>query len=153
MARVGAKIPYQYRIILFSVLLISWCTGIGVYIFQEWIRVETPIGLGLHPAQKITRNIHGAAAFAMMIIYGYILASHVPSSWRQNRQRIAGLFLIGMQFVLIISGYLVYYAAGEELLKVVKFTHLIVGVMFPTILIIHIIGAMVTKPKRRKKAA
>lgn len=153
MSPIRAKIPLNYRLFLFTVILVAWLSGIGTYILQEWVRVDTELGLSNHPQQYNIRRIHGVSAFLMMIIYGYMLASHVPASWKQNRQRISGIILLSAQFILIASGYFIYYFAkiDDWVTSYIKNTHLIVGILFPTMLIAHIIGAALTKPKSRKK--
>ena len=150
---VRAKIPLSYRLLLFIGLLITWLSGLGTYIFQEWVRVDTEFGPSYHPQQKNIRRVHGASAFFMMIVYGYLLASHIPAGWKQNRLRKSGLFLIIAQFIMIASGYFIYYFAKEEdrITDFIKDTHLIVGIMFPTMLIIHIICAIYSKPRPKKK--
>jgi len=137
--------------VLFIGIFIAWVSGIGTYIFQEWVRVETIFGASYHPQGKNLRNIHGASAFFVMIVYGYLLASHIPAGWKQNRLRKSGLFLIGAQFLMIVTGYFIYYLAKEDDLvtEYIKLTHLIVGVMFPTMLIIHIISAIYFKARAR----
>lgn len=152
MNKIRAKIPLNYRLFIFFLILIAWLSGIGLYIFQEWIRVDS---FSYHPFQKYIRRVHGAAAFLMMITYGYLLASHVPSSWKQRRLRISGLALLTSQFIMIITGYFIYYLIQENDIAtdIVKATHLVVGLLFPTILIIHILTAIHSKPTRKTNKA
>ncbi len=149
MKPVRARIPLTYRLILIGAILTSWTTGVTVYVFQEWVRVNGEFGLTYHPVQTITRQIHGASAFAMMIIYGYLLASHVPFGWKQKRQRKLGLLLLGLQFLLIISGYTIYYSGNKSLVHFTATAHIIVGLTFPLILISHI--ALALKARVRSK--
>lgn len=142
MKPVRAKIPLPYRLTLIGVILTSWTTGITIYILQKWVRVQGEFGLTYHPSLSNFRQIHGAAAFAMMIIYGYILAAHVPSGWKQRRQRKLGLLLLALQFLLIISGYIIYYTGNENLFYLTATTHIITGLTFPLILIAHITLAL-----------
>jgi len=150
MKPVRARIPLPYRLILIAVLLTSWITGITVYIFQKWIRVSGEFGATFHPLQTDARQIHGAAAFGMMIIYGYLLASHVPFGWKQQRQRKLGLLLLTLQFLLIISGYIIYYTGNPQLLQYTATAHIIVGLTFPLILIAHITLSLEARRKRSK---
>lgn len=152
MSPVKAKIPLNYRLVLFIVLLISWLSGLGTYIFQEWVRVDTEFGLSYHPQQKNIRRIHGASAFFMMIIYGYLLASHIPAGWKQKRLRKSGLVLIAAQFMMILTGYFIYYFAKEDDLatELIKTTHLIVGVLFPTMILVHIFSVIYAKARKSK---
>ena len=149
MKTVRSRIPLSYRLILIGMLLTSWITGITIYIFQKWVRVQGEFGLTYHPAQSDFRQIHGASAFAMMIIYGYLLASHVPHGWKQQRQRKLGLLILGLQFFLILSGYIIYYTANESLQQFTATAHIITGLTFPLILIAHIALALKARSKAK----
>jgi hypothetical protein len=85
----------------------------------------------------------------MMIIYGYLLASHVPHGWKQQRQRKLGLLILGLQFFLILSGYIIYYTANESLQQFTCTAHIITGLTFPLILIAHIALALKARSKAK----
>ncbi|WP_411826413.1 hypothetical protein [Luteolibacter sp. AS25] len=145
MARVTVKIPWVYRSWLFLVLLVSWCSGLAFFIMNRWITVEGDFGPEKHPWQFDILKIHGAAAFLMMIFYGYLLASHMPAGLKAKRERVLGLSLVAAQGVMILTAYLLYYSAGEKFREVVGYAHLIVGVTFPFLLLAHVVSG-----RRRK---
>lgn len=149
MAKVRSKIPLNYRIVLFTVLSLSWCTGLGLYVMQRWIRVQTPFGEGYPEQLAFTRQVHGVAAFCMIFIYGYLLASHVPEGWKQRRMRGLGLTLLLMQLLMIVSGYIIYYASDPKLLVVVKYMHFVTGLSYPLILVCHIFSGALSRPRRK----
>jgi len=146
MARVTFRIPWSYRIWIFLFLLISWLTGIAFFVLNKWIFVEGEFGPEKHPWQYPVLRIHGAAAFLMMITYGYLLASHVPAGWKQKRQRRSGLILVCAQGFLILSAYGLYYLADEGFRVLVSYAHALVGVTFPLLLAVHIISGRHSRP-------
>jgi len=99
--------------------------------------VEGEFGLQKHPWQYNVLRVHGAAAFMMMIAYGFLLGSHVPSGWKQKRQRKTGLLLVFAQGFIIVSAYILYYA-GDEFRSVVSWAHASTGFVFPLLLAMHI---------------
>ncbi|MGJ8635013.1 MAG: hypothetical protein ACSHX7_13935 [Luteolibacter sp.] len=150
MPRVTIKIPWAYRSWLFTVLLTSWCTGIAFFILNRWITVEGDFGPEKHPWQFTILKVHGAAAFLMMIFYGYLLASHIPAGWKAKRQRALGLALVSAQGLLILTAYFLYYAAGESFRQFIGYAHLITGVTFPFLLLAHIISGKRKAPRPQK---
>ena len=138
MARVGARIPGSYRTILFLILTLSWTTGLTFFVLNPWVTTEGDFGPEKHPWQSSVLKIHGAAAFIMMIGFGYMLASHIPAGWRTKRLRRVGLSLVISESLLISSGYLLYYAAGDGFREMVSYIHTAIGFGFPFLLATHI---------------
>jgi hypothetical protein len=139
MARVTLKIPWQYRTWLFAFILLSWVTGVTFFILNRWVEVEGEFGLEKHPAQAIFLKAHGAAAFLMMISYGYLLATHVPAGYKSKRQRFLGLSLVAAQGFLILTAYGLYYVGGQNSHDLIGYAHASVGFIFPFLLATHVI--------------
>ncbi len=100
--------------------------------------VEGDYGLVKHPWQFPVLQTHGAAAFLMMVSFGFVLGSHLPRSWKTKKKRKTGLLLIALPSFLIISAYLLYYLSDEKVRDWVEYAHLAVGFMLPFILALHI---------------
>jgi len=143
---VRLKIPKPYQIWFFCLLATSWCSGLTFFILSKWFIVEGKYGLVKHAWQFPALQIHGFAAFFMMISFGFLLGSHVPYSWNSKDKRKSGIALLAMPTFLIITAYLLYYIAEDTNREWVAYTHLAVGSSLPIILILHIL----TKIKQRK---
>jgi len=141
MARVSSKIPRAYRLSLFALLLTSWSTGIAFFILRRWVTVEGEFGPEQHPWQFAILRTHGGAAFLMMISYGFLLASHVPAGRRAQRMRRLGGGLVALQGFLILSAYLLYYAADDRFRVVIGYAHASTGFVFPFLLMAHLYSA------------
>jgi hypothetical protein len=150
MARIHLRIPWRYRGLLFGILALSWLTGLAFFVLNRWITVEGEFGPEKHPAQAVFLKVHGAAAFAMMISYGYLLASHVPAGLRSRRQRTIGLTLVAAQGFMILSAYGLYYISGEQFREWVSYAHASVGFIFPALLAFHVISG--AREKKRGPA-
>jgi hypothetical protein len=148
MARINLKIPWRYRGLLFGLIALSWLTGLTFFVMNRWITVEGEFGPEKHPAQAIFLKVHGAAAFAMMISYGYMLASHVPAGLRSRRQKIIGLSLVSAQGFMILTAYGLYYISGEEFREWVSYSHASVGFLFPALLGWHVISGIRQRKRR-----
>lgn len=147
MAKVTIKIPWRYRLWIFVFFATSWVTGILFFCFNRWVTVEGDFGPEKHPWQNWFLKVHGGSAFMMMILYGFMLASHVPSGWKSRRQRFVGLSLVGAQGVLIVSAYFLYYSGHPEFRELIGYAHSFVGATLPLLLALHITTG------RRKKGA
>lgn len=136
---VTVKFPWKYKTVLFGVLVVSWVSGLTFYVLARMIRVEGEFGLEQHPLQYPVLQVHGAAAFLMMISYGYLLASHVRASWKTKKNRTFGILLIACHGGTIVTGYLLYYLSGEGLAykNLVSYAHFTIGFMYPFLLVSH----------------
>lgn len=144
----GLRMSLFIRVGLFAVLSTSWCTGITFFVLNRWFVVEGDFGPEKHPWQFNVLKIHGAAAFLMMIVFGCLLAAHVPAGWRTKRLRVQGITLVSAQGFLIVSAYLLYYIGGEEFRTLVGYAHASVGFVFPFLLIWHLMsGRFRRRPK------
>ena len=94
MSKLKVKFPKRYKWLFSSLLMASWISGLTFFILNKWITIEGDFGPEKHPWQFPTLQIHGAAAFLMMISFGYILGAHVPPSWKPKRMRKFGISII-----------------------------------------------------------
>ena len=138
MRPISVKIPQGVQNFIFFVLLVSWCSGIAFYIFSHWITIDGDFGPEKHPWQYPMLQIHGAAAFLMMMSFGAMLAAHVPHSWKLKRSRGIGLTLVSVMAFQMITAYILYYLAGEETRPWFVNAHAAVGLMIPVLLVAHI---------------
>ncbi|HMJ05834.1 MAG TPA: hypothetical protein VK474_06215 [Chthoniobacterales bacterium] len=90
------------------------------------------------PAESWVLKAHGAAAMATLLLVGTLLPMHVKFAWRARRNLRSGLTLLGIFGFLILTGYGLYYAGGEELRAWTSQAHLWVGLALPLFLGGHV---------------
>ncbi|MGJ8671386.1 hypothetical protein [Rubritalea sp.] len=176
MLRVQMKMSWPARAILALIILTSWCSGLAFYIFNNFLEIEGEFGPEKHPLQYTILKIHGAAAFAMILTFGYLLASHIPIGLKAKRERLVGLTLTFIQLALIVSAYFLYYGDGdgelrsnilvEALAKLLPLSdehkeireetftfllHFYAGLCYPLFIILHIVLGKRNSNKRRAK--
>ena len=83
-------------------------------------------------------KVHGGAAMLALLALGSLLQRHVPKGWRVGRKRVTGLAMLASCAVLIVSGYLLYYAGGEALRQISSYVHLGFGVALSALVLVHI---------------
>ena len=139
MRRITFRIPQPYKYFLFSLVLVSWTTGVTFYYLSNWGAMEGDFGSQKHPAQFPLLMTHGAAAFLMILSFGGLLASHIPSAWKLKRSRYLGLTMVTLVAFQMLSAYLLYYVAWEEARPVIANLHAAVGFSLPFFLLTHVL--------------
>lgn len=91
-----------------------------------------------HPAEPWMLRIHGAAAMAGLIVYGSLLPIHVRRAWAVRRNVVLGISVICFLLLLTVTGYLLYYAGGEELRPIISAAHWVIGLAVPLLLWWHV---------------
>jgi len=148
MRKITVIFPKLYRNGLFTVLAASWTTGIIFFILSRYITVPGDFGPEKHPWQYPVLQIHGAAAFFMMMAFGSIIATHIPMTWKLQRLRKLGLTMAAAIGLQIVSAYFLYYLANEDWRAWVANSHAALGVSLPLLLASHIV---VGRRSRRTK--
>jgi len=74
----------------------------------------------------------------MLIVAGSLLPIHVRVGWHQRKNLLAGIIVVAIFVLLIVSGY-VLYCSDEETRPVFSALHWIIGLGAPAALIWHIL--------------
>lgn len=128
-----------------ALLVISGAVWLVLHYFMA---VQGEFGETHHPLETWMLKLHGAAAMAGLIIYGSLLPIHIRRAWAIRRNIYLGIGLVAIMLLLTITGYLLYYAGGEETRPVISAAHWILGVIVPALLAWHVVSG-----KRRSRAA
>lgn len=123
---------------VYAVFAILFASGAAWWISQPWLRSAAGDGSAPSALEPWLLKIHGAAAMAALAILGILYPLHLVRGWRARRNRGWGSGLVAVCATLILTGYLLYYAGGENLRSAASAIHLWLGLIFPVILIVHI---------------
>lgn len=132
-----------YRRLLYGVLALLFFSGAA---WAYWNNLVSSPGNFQMSAKAWAMKIHGAAAMAILVLVGMLLASHVRFAWRARRNRGNGSLFLGAFGILTITGYVLYYAGAESLRAWTSWTHLAVGLALPLLLVLHIWLGKRTRP-------
>ena len=139
MKRIALHFPRLWKAALYAVLAMSWLTGTTWFVLHQWVRIEGDFGEEHSAWEPVLIRVHGASAMLMMVFYGYLLASHVPTGLRSKRNRVLGLALVFSIGFLIFTAYGLYYLGGEQFRNVVSWAHASVGFALPFVLALHVV--------------
>ncbi len=96
-------------------------------------------------------KIHGAAAMFALLVLG-ALTAHVRRGWKARTNRLTGAFIIAVNIFLIVTGYGLYYAGGEELRAWLSRWHAWIGLGVVVLLPAHILaGRAIVRKKHLRK--
>ena len=113
-----------------------WVSGVGWLVFHYFLRQTGEFGALPHPLEAWWLRLHGAAAFATLWLLGMLWVIHLAPGWRTHR-RPSGIALAVMLGVLTVSGYLLYYAGGDNARAAIALVHWVVGAAVPLFLLPH----------------
>lgn len=136
---------WQYRALLGTVIALAFSGLIWLIVHYGW-------GAGAdqlpHPAEVWLIRVHGAAGFASLFMAGLLATQHIPHGWRlttlnlRNRQhkasqRRTGLTLCSLGACAILSAYLLYYFAPENMRPALGWAHAALGMGLAMLLPFH----------------
>jgi hypothetical protein len=82
--------------------------------------------------------VHGVLGYAGAILFGSLLARHVPAGLRQRRRVFSGCAGVGLVGVLLLSALMLYYAGSEVVRELTSWTHQALGVLAIGVVWAHI---------------
>lgn len=123
------------RRLLYSTVVVLLASGVC------WALIHYA-GAQLYLSEPLLMKIHGAAAMAAPILIGGLLTVHVPGGWAEERSRLSGSAMLATCALLMLSGYVLYYAGNEAMREISSYAHLGLGLALPILLGLHLV-----KPK------
>jgi len=113
-------------------------TGCG-WLVCHYVLAETgDFGPLPHPQEGLWLELHGAAGMIALVLFGSLLPSHMLRAWSQRRGRASGGTLAGLFVLLTVTGYGLYYVAGESFRAWISVVHWAVGLAVPLLLAAHV---------------
>ena len=123
---------------LYSVFTLLWLSGLLWLLFHYFMRIEGDFGITAHPAEKWWLRLHGLMVFAVLFALGTVLPVHARRAWQLKKNRHSGVLMSSLFLWLAGSGYALYYLASEANADWLPVLHWGVGIVVPTIIVMHI---------------
>jgi len=125
------------KLAIYAILGATWGSGILWIVLHYFLARQGEFGSEPHPLERWTLALHGAGAFAALLLGGWLWKAHVAPWWDSPNRRASGIVLVALGAVLIVSGYLLYYASGDALRDFVGALHWTIGVLLAVPLLVH----------------
>jgi hypothetical protein len=82
--------------------------------------------------------VHGGAAMIVLLLLGALFPLHMARGWRGHLNRVTGGLMIGLNTVLIVTAFGLYYLGSDALRPWISDVHIAAGLVFPIGIIFHI---------------
>ncbi len=128
-----------HRRMLYAVFVLLLATGLLWLGFHYFISLKTEFGDTHHPLEAWWLKLHGLAAMLALIVFGSLMPGHIRNAWHHRKNRGSGGSMVVLLALLALSGYLLYYAGGEELRQFTSLAHWAIGLAMAPLLILHIV--------------
>ncbi len=76
-------------------------------------------------------QLHGAGAFAALLLLGALVPLHVVPAWKSRRNRASGVGILLTMGVLVVSAYALYYCGDERWRAALSGLHSWLGLASP----------------------
>ena len=139
MRRNGFRLTLSHETWMYSVSGALFATGALWLVFHYFVRIEGAFGPAPHVLERWWLRLHGAAAFAMLFLLGTIAVNHARQAWVARRNRVTGTIMASLNALLVVTGYLLYYAGGETSRETVSLLHWVLGLGFPLVIVAHVV--------------
>jgi len=124
--------------LFYIIFVLVFLTGVVWLYFDSFVTVESVIGSAKHPMQKWVLNSHGVFSIIFTFMFGLIYGVHIKRTWPMQKRRMSGLSLVSLLCVIIVTGFLLYYAGNETLRALSSYIHWVLGLSIPLVLVRHI---------------
>lgn len=132
------RLPAWQRRGFYGVFGLLLASGLAWLAAHFLLRQNGEFGPAVHPLEPWSMKLHGAAAMAALWWVGSLLQVHVRRALVAGRNLAAGWSMIGLLSWLTLTGYGLYYFAGEESRPLWSVTHWVAGVALPVLVWIHV---------------
>lgn len=128
-------------------LLITGCAWLLLHYFCQR---EGDFGPEMNPLEPWMMTLHGLFVIPALLATGAMFVAHIPKGWDHKAQRLPGIVLCAVLAVLIVSGYLVYYAGGETLRAWNSLVHWSVGLALPVSFLWHYLNGLAVRRNKKQ---
>jgi hypothetical protein len=145
---VNLRMERWQRRAVYAVLIMLAGSGMVWLLAHYLLRSQGEFGETVHPLEPWSMKLHGAAAMAALFFIGSMINSHIRRAQRAGRNLVAGWVLIAALAALTVTGYGLWYIAGEDSRGIWSMAHWLVGLAFPVLLVWHIAHGRSLRRKR-----
>lgn len=148
----GRLMPWQ-RWLVYGACALMLLSGLLWLLFHFALRVPTEFGAQPHPLEYQWLRLHGASAMLGLVALGSLLPTHIKRAWEARKNRRAGTAMLALISVIVASGYLLYYFAGENSRPWISALHWGCGLAAAPALAWHVLAGRALRRRRRARSA
>jgi hypothetical protein len=124
---------------VYGIGAVLFLSGLGWLIAHYFFAPASEFGeTAVAPSEPWWLRVHGGAAMVFLIALGSLLPGHIKLAWKFRQNLGSGFLMLGIAGVLILTGYGLYYAGGEETRPWISLIHWAVGIAAGGGLLLHV---------------
>jgi hypothetical protein len=113
-------------------------TGVAWLVLRYFMRPASAFGDTIHPLEPWAMKLHGAAAMVALFFVGTMLHTHIRRAIKHGTNLVTGWSMIAALLFLVVTGYGLYYLAGEANRWAWSALHWGAGLASAVLLVLHI---------------
>ena len=139
------RLSFRFRATLYVGVAVLFVTG------AAWIALDRAVW---PETSTYLLRLHGGAAMAMLVLLGALLPLHMRIAWRRRRNLASGLVMVGVNAVLLVTAFGLYYTGSETLRHWTSELHIVIGLALPLLVAGHVVvGHRSRRAAARKRLA
>ncbi|HAT32605.1 MAG TPA: DUF4405 domain-containing protein [Janthinobacterium sp.] len=119
-----------------GVLLAS---GLAWLLAHYFLRPVGQFGESVSPLEPWAMKLHGASAMVVLFFLGSLMNAHIRRALKAGRNLVSGWAMIVTLLLLIVTGYGLYYVAGDSDRPLWSGAHWIIGLALGALTVLHIV--------------
>lgn len=144
--RERVRLEAFHRRLLYISFGILWGSGTS-WTLVQWFK-DPELRTTRTVLQTFAMKIHGAAMLIFIVVLG-TLFTHVRRGWILGANRLSGCFNIGINILLALTGWLLYYIADDSARDTASLIHWSIGLASLPLLSAHIWFGRATSDRKR----
>lgn len=124
-----------------------WLLGAAVFVLKHFFATAGEFGVTPHPWQPAVLMLHGIVAVIATFLFGWICADHVALTWRMRADRVSGVWLLALIFVLMLTGFAAFFLVDDSVRAVNGTVHEWLGLALMIPWVMHLLFGR--GPRRR----
>ncbi len=124
-----------------------WLLGAAVFVLKHFFATAGEFGVTPYPWQPAVLMLHGIVAVIATFLFGWICADHVALTWRMRADRVSGVWLLALIFVLMLTGFAAFLLVDDSVRAVNGTVHEWLGLALMIPWVMHLLFGR--GPRRR----
>jgi hypothetical protein len=135
---VSFKLERWHRRSIYATGALLLLSGAVWLVLHYFLRPKSQFGESVNPFEPWAMKLHGAAAMVALFFVGSLLHFHVRRALRAGRNVATGWAMIATLSFLTLTGYGLYYLAGEGDRPLWSLLHWSVGLALAVLFVVHV---------------
>jgi len=136
---ISFKLERWHRLGIYACGLLLLLSGVAWLVLHDFLRPVNQFGESINPLEPWAMKFHGAAAMLALFLVGGALHLHIRRAIRAGRNLVTGWALVATLSFLTLTGYGLYYVAGESDRPVWSLLHWTVGCAAALLFVVHVL--------------